>query len=212
MRKILFLVLVALLSVACSKSDDNSKSLSVEKQEINLLVGESLNIVASSSEKVLYSSENELIAKVSDSGQVTAQIAGETSVKVSDGKSTINVKVIVSPKNKLFVEPIFDITKDEFIAHYEKLGGKKIEIGSQMGIAFNHGTQRAYIYMFDDFLSLGIPSLNAYDVKEINDWLKERFIPLRQEGNIFMYVSPDKKKLIGVQISLSNIIISFKKV
>lgn len=216
MKKLFFIAFIMLITLSCSKSDDNSQPLNVTTEELNLFVNEYLTISASSSEKISYTSENPLIAKVDDNGKVTAVLVGETNIKVTDGKTTKSVKVTVSPKNTLFFEPILVSSKEEFIEKYRKSGGEFSERTSSVAYLFNKNTEKAYAYMFLDSTSavvLYIPITSYHSIARITDWVKERYIGVTKEGDIYYFGSPDEKIILGLQYSASDnvVLIVFNK-
>lgn len=207
MKKLFFIAFITLITLGCSKNDDNSQLLNVTTEELNLFVNEYLTISASSSEKISYASENPLIAKVDDNGKVTAILVGETNIKVTDGKNTKSVKVIVSPRNTLFFEPILVTSKEEFIEKYRKSGGEFSELTNAVAYLFDKKTEKTYAYMFLDLTSqvvLYVPVTSYHSITRITDWVKERYIGVTKDENTYYFSSPDEKMILALEYSTSN--------
>ena len=82
-------------------------TISLDKSEVSLKVGETATVTATVSEgKVKWSSDNERIAKV-ENGKITAVAEGETTVKAvaeADTSKTVSCKVIVKKASALSVK------------------------------------------------------------------------------------------------------------
>lgn len=219
MKKILFLLLATITLIGCSKSDDKEvqQPLKVSKQEFEIFVGQKVDIEATSGQKITFSSENDLIATTDDKGSIYGNLVGETTVKVSDGKTSINLKVVVLPKNTIFEEPYFSSSREDVLNHFK---GKTTEIDnkeSAMALYFKEGNQRyGYAYVFQentkDAVLLSVPILSSYSAEEINNWIKERYIFIEKRNGKFFHSSPDKKNLVSVEITLNSVNIFFTKI
>ncbi|MEG1649992.1 MAG: Ig-like domain-containing protein, partial [Rikenellaceae bacterium] len=93
------LLLVAILS-GCSKDEDQTIQVST-KSPMVLNYEETANIDAVSTQPISYNSENEFHAKVSNSGEITAQHVGEAKINLTNGSDSKSIQVVVEPKFNL---------------------------------------------------------------------------------------------------------------
>lgn len=103
MKKLLLALLIAPFLLGCQNTQKNSVTptdhyINVETSEITLMEDDTYQIQTSIIKKgtiVFYSSADELVATVSDTGLITAVREGQTTVTVRGGKDTFNIFVTV---------------------------------------------------------------------------------------------------------------------
>ncbi|AMD85085.1 Ig-like domain (group 2) [Capnocytophaga haemolytica] len=217
MKKILFLLFVIVSVIGCSKSDEKEAQapLKVSKQEFKLFVGEKVDVGAVSAQKITFTSENDLIAAVDDKGVISAKLVGETTIKVSDGKTSLNLKVVVSPKNTTFEEPYISNSKEDVLSHFK---GKTTDIddkGEGLVLYLKEGSLRyRYIYIFKEEakngVQLSIP-ITSYSSDEIISWLKERYFFYERKEDQLFFFSPDRKTVALLKVESKSVNIFFFK-
>lgn len=147
---------------ATSKKDDSKKAtcsievkqdavtVSLDKSELSLKVGESSTLTAKTSRgSVKWSSDNDKIAKVSD-GKVTAVAEGSTTIKAvskEDGNVSATCKVTVSKSGSLSVK--LDITELKVYTKKEK-DIKATASGASGDVSYNFETKDKSIADVDD--------------------------------------------------------------
>ncbi|MFK8281618.1 Ig-like domain-containing protein [Capnocytophaga cynodegmi] len=212
MKRILFLLLLTIVFIGCSKNEDKIEALNVTTQELSLYADESLSISAQSGNKITYTSENPLIAKVDESGKVTAHFIGETKIKVTDGVTSKEVKVIVTPKYTYFHEPIILVaSKEEFIEKYSNIGGQILTIDDNTLCLFNRDTPKTYFYSYSNSILNGYKNINLntpinsyYTPSKIISWIKERYVYVKQEGRSVFFASLDGKVSLAFTVSING--------
>ena len=139
MKKLLItLLLFPLMLGGCKKkTTDSEHYIEVAESEITLKVGEQHQIQINELKKtiVLYQSNNDGIASVSDEGVITGVAQGETSISVTGGKDRFVIFVSVIPDEAhdslqiVMVKNSFTIALDDsFVLPFTvKLGNQVIE-------------------------------------------------------------------------------------
>lgn len=178
MKKILFALVLAFPFVftGCS-SDENDNAIILKSSEVTLIHTEKHQIDATSDSKIMYRSEDEYHAKVSESGLITAGKVGETNILLTSSGDTKKVKVIVKPESTMYPEPNleFGISKDDLI---KKIGTPNKETSN--GIGYNNFSTKApdLVYLFDTnnkLKSVGVIIKTAY-TSELSTYLGERYV------------------------------------
>lgn len=211
MKRILFSSMAAMLLTAfvgCSNDDDfaitSSQSVELNSQDTSQ--------ITCSDPKASYSSEDEYIATVSETGLITAQRIGETYIDVNDQKA---VKVTVNPAVTYFTEPqfLFGATKDEV---YSKVG-TNYSLSNESGIAYTptSGRVKGYLYLLKNGkVAYVVMVVSTSYVNSLTDFLLERYLPatISYEDYTALYINalkPEKASMIiGEQIysvSLINV-------
>ena len=102
-RLILLAVAAAITMLSCSKNEDNSVSLS--KMSYTLYHSQTENIQGENVTVLVWDSDNEFVATVSN-GVIKGQFVGKTTVRESSRRPSFNVEV--KPKYNLYTEPDMD--------------------------------------------------------------------------------------------------------
>lgn len=194
MKKILLSVFMVLPFVftSCSDSDDDKEDngIKVGKTEYKMNFKDEVQIEASSTNSIIYQSENEFVAEVSETGLITGGRVGEAEIKLSDGDDTKKVKVIIEPVSNLFPEPdfIFGETRESVIKKLGKPDSESDEIISYL----NYSKNAAIImYSFEGKSSSSklsgiavVLSTSSASVTAVTDFLTERYIMAPGNENI----------------------------
>lgn len=205
MKYLYIFIATALLSVSCNKEENNADAFSVATEEISVNVGETAQIQAVASEKITFSVENSQIATINERGRVLGRLKGETIAKITDGKTTKEVKINVKATSNLFFEPFLVSSEEEFKEKYATSGGEYTERGYTefysrrvySAYTLEKGTEKEYkiVYYHDTAtkeVMIETPNNDLYKVETLLYWISERFLPLKQEGDFFHYISHDK--------------------
>lgn len=184
MKKILLLTITVLLFafVACDK--DETSGISVKKGEYTLHYEDEVQIEATSSLNVNYTSESNYVAKVSVSGLITAGRVGKTSIILSNSEGQTKVIVNVVPLYNLFPEPIHKISFDASKQKVKEIFGVPA-FENSAGIAFdNYHLNYDYMFTFDgdnmQAMAVVIPTLSLPE--NIAAFLLERYQIMALEG------------------------------
>lgn len=167
-----FVAMLFITLVGCSKDENDDISITSSKN-IELTSNGTSQINCSDS-KATYSSEDEYVATVSNSGLITAKRIGETYIDVNGQKS---IKVTVNPLIKSFIEPqlLFGATKDEV---YSKVGNN-YATSNDSGIGYKtDGNVKAYVYLMENGKVVAVSmTVSSLYVKTITSFLLERYVP-----------------------------------
>lgn len=197
------LIIAAAALVSCSKDDEVSQKISVDAAEKQLSFNETYQIAAKSASALTYTSENEYHASVSATGLVSALFVGETNITLSNAADTKKVKVVVTPKSRLYPTPNleFGISKSALIA---KLGKPDKEVAG--GIAYNGGTTASplVMYVFDANGQLTVAGVAVSTVysSELGAYLLERYLLIDKESRVFVNALEPQKVSMVVGASL----------
>ena len=190
--KVLSIALMAIvvLMSSCKKDSASDKNtITLSQNSVTLYHNDTYQIDATCKDNITYSSHNEYVASVSNSGFVTAQYVGETNVSLKSNEDSKTFKVTVAPKSNLYPEP-------------------NIEIGESMASVLQK-FPKAEIY--DDFLfideySNAAPELyidlddnrcvSAYEIwvegeysSELSTFIRERYKYLGVEDGVYVFIN-----------------------
>lgn len=132
------LFMAAVVFASCSKEEEKSPEITLEKDSVTLTSGGEFLINASSDYDLTYKSEDRYHATVDEKGLVTARCVGETNIVVSNTETSKKVKITVMPE--------YDIYED--LCQY--LGKTKSQILSKFG---DHYTSAENYIIYEDYTS-----------------------------------------------------------
>lgn len=205
MKKVVFLLgAVLTLFSGCSKEED--KLITLLSSEKTLYYGDEYQIEATSNTPILYSSEDEFHANVSESGLVTAMFVGETHIVLSNGKDTKKVLITVKAKSNLYPEPYleFGISRSSFITKY---GTPDSETEDGLLYEDYSNASPAIMYLFDEnnkLESVGVLVKTAYS-SNLGTFLGERYLLVDEEDLIFINALKISDATMAVSPTLYNI-------
>lgn len=204
MKKVLFLLVVLPMLFAACSSDEDNETWNISESNIELNVNEEINV--SSNQKVSWKSENPLIATVNEKGRILALLVGKTKIVVSNSNEIKEINVTVKGNCNYIVEPFLKFS-DSYskIQSYENrekymysTDEELIYWGEDNGIIDN------VRYKFDNGKMTSCMLVTHYaNYESVLDYLSERYVPLKEEGNFIYLASPDGKTLVGLTISIS---------
>lgn len=179
MKKLFFLLFILLSTFYSCK---NNEDIDLKGSEITLYSGEQYAIKANSDTKILYESENEYIATVSDKGVITAKRIGETSILMDNGMDKKAFGVKVNPKYDLYPIPELNFGMSK-ISLIEKYGTP--DETDENTIAYSDYSDAAsfVIYKFDDaglLVASSVMVKTSYS-KDIIPFLLERYNYIEEE-------------------------------
>ncbi|MBD9177607.1 MAG: hypothetical protein EGP82_00240 [Odoribacter splanchnicus] len=203
MKKVLFLLVMVAAFVACSKDDDG---LDVGNDEITLQSDGTYTITAKTDNPLVYTSNNEYVAKVTNDGIIKAQRIGEANIEVSDGSSSANILVKVTPKYNTYPAPFleFGTSKSDIIAKY---GTPDSETTNGIGYT-NYSTKAPMLmFLFDSNNKLSATSVlvkTSYS-SELGSFLAERYAPFTysDESYTIFFVNGLTKNSITMAVGAS---------
>lgn len=222
MRKILFVMtLTAMVLTGCSK-EDVKPPMSIKNNDLSIHHDGTVKlIVENAAEAVTYSSENELIAEVSDDGIVTGGVKGSTKITVKSGQETAICNVTVETLINYIPEPNMQFGQSRtVIKNAVKSDGEVIFDDESMYAQsrFVDGSEFLYIYLFeDDKLQVSIFAFETTSktISVIADFLLERYIAVSSTKTYeYTFISPDQKTAVGLFPSddLSTIFVMYMPV
>ncbi|MFV0417984.1 MAG: Ig-like domain-containing protein [Dysgonomonas sp.] len=179
MKKLFFLLFILLSTFYSCKNNDD---IDLKESEVTLYSGEQYAIKANSDTKILYKSDNEYIAIVSDKGLVTAKTIGETLIQMDNGQDKKTFRVKVNPKYDLYPTPElnFGMSKISLIEKY----GTPDETDENTIVYSNYSDVASFvIYKFDDadlLIGSSVMVKTSYS-KDIIPFLLERYNYIEEE-------------------------------
>lgn len=209
MRKIYFLLSVLCLSTLfASCKDDKEEGLEISPKEMNLVVGETKTIkVNGGVSGCKFISANENIASVEGNGVVTAVLAGETEITVTDKNNvSAKCKIKVAAKSKMYTEPYL-----QFGASMSQVKSfeKRTIISDDGKYLFYNGENKyvdAVAYTFENkkltASAVFVPVSNL-NTDLLVAFLGERYILSVDYDSDIYFISPDEK-IIG-SVTVANI-------
>ncbi|MEG1635735.1 MAG: hypothetical protein RR388_08915 [Rikenellaceae bacterium] len=198
------LLLVATLS-SCSKDEDQSIQVG-NQSPVVLNYKQTANIDAVSTQPISYNSENEFHAKVSSSGEITAQHVGEAKINLTNGSDSKSIQVVVEPKFNLYKTPSIEwgATKSQIKAQYGKPDNETAN-----GVGYSNYSSSAPIVMFvfnsnDRLISSAVVVKTVY-ASTLADFLIERYMPIDVNTSEYtaMFVNGLSTEKITTAINLS---------
>ena len=167
-----FLISSLILCIGCDK---DSYDATISDDYITLYYENTYQLTVTGDNNIKWSSDDEFIAKVSNSGKVTANHIGTTYIKAND----IPCQVTVKPKYNLYEEPIINwtLTKSDIIRKFGTPDGDRnniltYKIEGDMNILGNQ-------YMFRNgrlYASTAVLPLVKFG--NLIDFLLERYQPI----------------------------------
>lgn len=203
--KKLFGMLVLCATIALSFSactNDGNINSNLSHNELSLIAGQQAKLLYNGD--CTWSSDEPLIAKVDENGNVTAKRVGETTIWANDEYC----KVTVTPQYNTYMEPCVDWGASEneitnFMNGYE-------DLGKSGNIRTFKDNQREiiYMYMFTDN-SLSASAIGANFISkgdEITDFLLERYVVVSVDKTDYtiLMVSIDQQLAVGVSFNASS--------
>jgi hypothetical protein len=203
-----FVVVIFTTLVGCSKDGDDG--LSITSPNNVELTSKGTSQITCSDSKASYSSEDEYVATVSESGLITAKRIGETYIDVNGQQA---VKVTVKPIITSFTEPqfLFGATKEEV---YSKVGSNYTK-SNDSGVAYTttSGKVKGYIYLMKNGKVTGVCMVvSTLYIESLTDFLVERYVPaaFSEEDYTALYINALSLKkatmIIGEQLYSSSLI------
>lgn len=214
MKKVIPAILVALLmfTTGCS-SDDEDNSIKLNKSEYTLNFEKQMQIEATSTANINYSTESEYVAAVSSSGLITGGRVGETVINLNNGFEEKSVKVTIEPLHNLFPEPVSKV----------KLGASKSEVIKAFGNSYrevsgglvylNYYSFYSYVFLIENdkvkSSAVVFDTLKAPD--DLAEFLTERYKIFAISGYTAGFINEAGDMLVGFTTSddLSSILVVY---
>ncbi len=203
------LLSVTVLSISCSKTEDQSIQIKTQSP-ITLNSKQSERIEATSVSKIVFTTENEFNATVSDLGVVTANCVGETIINLTNGHESASINVVVEPRYNLYPTPNnkWGATKNEVKSMY---GTPSSETASGFSYANYSAAAPILLFLFDDSGSLYSSAVlvKASYISNLADFLLERYVPISVDSDNYTAAFVDGLTVenikTGVFLSVYNI-------
>lgn len=189
MKKLILITLIVTAFMSCSKDDPDTIVLTLSEKTLNF--GDEHQIDAKSKSPILYLSENEYHATVSEKGLVKARFVGETDITLTNEADSKNFKVIISPTNTLYQEPKvnFGATKSDIIQKY----GIPSSQSSEMMLYEDYTSKTPgtfFVFKAERLTSYGLLVKTAYS-SELGKFLGERYklLSIDYDGFSFLFMN-----------------------
>lgn len=191
LKQVLLLAFISLFIVSCSS----------DEKKLNL---NQLSLTAGQSSKLIYdgictwSSDEPLIAEVDETGNVTANRVGETTIRAND--ETCLVKV--NPQFHTYMEPCMNWGASEYeISNYMK-GYQNLGKDDNTLSFSDYNNEFVYMYILENnsLSSSVIGTSFMKNGEEVIDFLMERYVPVEVDEASYtvIMVSIDKETVIGI--------------
>lgn len=210
MKKAFFILMVVGMVIAMSscEKEEVKPLMSIKNNEISIHHDGTEKLIVENAEgDITYSSENKLIADVSDDGIVTGRVKGSTKITVTAGGESATCKVEVKTLINFIPEPYQGFGEGyETVKNKIKDDGELIENDGSLGVMRTiDGTKFIYLYSFEGgkLESSGfVFSTLSKTLSSMMDFLLERYVPVTQTGTYsYAFISPDKKTAVYIKLS-----------
>ena len=187
MKKILLFLSMTLVIMLSSCSDDAEESnITIENPAMEMVAGDSKEIIAKSLSALSYVAEDEYYASVDNHGMVKANRIGETKIFVENEHNSVEVSVVIKPKYTTYADPdlAFGETRTDVVAKYGTPASNTNESVTYDDYSIGAPT---ITYTFDGkddnskLIGIGILVRTSY-TEELNAYLSERFAMTKVSG------------------------------
>ena len=196
--------LVGITLLSGCKKDNEPDIITLLVEQKSLYSEDEYQIEATSTSKIVYSSDSEYIASVSERGLVTAKHIGQTNIILTNGEDSKRLEITVVPKSNLYPEPdvYFGESKQSIIA---KFGKPDNETDEGVGYIDYSNAAPFIMYMFDDYNKLNGYSIMVKSIYSslLTDFLLERYQPVTESGGAMMFVNEYEPNKVTKSIALS---------
>jgi hypothetical protein len=205
----LSIVVSLIIATGCADvTEEVDNSITLDSNEVSLASGGQYTIDATSTKAILYSTDNEFNATVSNSGVITAGKVGKTKIHLTNGFDEKSISVTTYSTNLLYPDPIlsFGSSKSTITS---KLGAPAYEAssGNTVGIRYDNATNTTdgTAYFFEnDRLTLVQTRVKSEFTSLLSSYLNDRFAAAGQvDGTFFYFNAFDSSKItVGVGLAL----------
>ena len=191
MKKVSLAVLfmATIVFASCSKEDEKSPEIILEKDNVVLTFGDEYLIKATSDYDLTYKSEDENHAMVDEKGLVKATFVGETNIVVSNTEQSKKVKITVRPEYDLYDDPspYLGMTKSQVIS---KLGEPTATTEKTIGYSnYSKYADALMLSIQDDMVSNIMVTVDISYASKLAKFLGERYYYLGQQNDVYTYVN-----------------------
>ncbi len=205
--KTLALALAAfpLLFTDCGFNDFDDNSIKVNQDQYVLHYKETAQInPITKATDVVYTSESEYVASVSESGLITAKRVGEANLHISNMVTCCHVTVKVEPLYNIYPEPTHDINFGESKASVKStFGSNPTEEQTAALVYRNYYKDYDYVFLFEDealsAMGVLIPTPSLPD--SFTDFLLERYQMVAFEDGESTFINQNRD--LGVSMAPS---------
>lgn len=214
MEKLLMALLLLFAIQSCKKPEDGLEGLAsyLNEDTVNLKRHETFRLRILGEKiygQVYFSSGNDLIATVDDSGVIKGQHVGATRVYVMSESFMGNCLVCVTPEQTFFREPLVDFsaTRDDIIEYEERLQ----KSSNENSIVYYGDFFEKYVtYLFGDsnrYVEASV-TFNWLEALSLGDFLAERYI--QDPRDIYLYQSIDGRYSVKEDRGVYSTLLHYK--
>jgi len=196
------LFMAAVVFASCSKEEEKSPEITLEKDSVTLTSGDEFLINATSDYDLTYKSEDEYHAKVDEKGLVTATYVGETNIVVSNTETSKKVKITVRPEYTLCEDlcPYLGMTKSQILSKF----GEPYQT-TEKYIRYKDYTSYVSLLVFTIengvVTNITIAVSTSY-MSMLISYLKERYAFVSMQNDIYMYVNNTDETKITTMLGM----------
>ncbi len=203
MKKILMILVVAILATSCKKE----QGIVLSETDVTMHYDEEKQLEVSFLDEAMdysFSSSNENIAFVSEDGLISGVSIGSVTitVKSKDGQYSDECKVVIKP----YYAFLYSDLCCEFGAYKQKVKEfEKRELAIEEDQSLSYYGDMEYVlmvgYSFEDYkLESSAIIIDTYMGEILSDYLFERYKYIGYEDGVIVFMSYDKKMIIGFTI------------
>lgn len=183
------IICLVLVNIGCEQEKDTFSVI-----ETNWLIqckGQG-QIEAKSDHPIIYTSENEFIATVTNYGIINANHIGETRIKVeSNGIEKFVGVEVFSRFNFFYRIPLTDwsLKKEDLISFY---GEPDASQSDAIGYEDSHTKSNRFAFFFDIYGNYDYSATyleKSGDINEYVDFLEEQYLFVEKQNNIMVYIN-----------------------
>ena len=195
--------MVAIVFASCSKEDEKSPEITIEKDNVTLVSGDEFLINATSDYDLTFKSEDEYHAIVDEKGLVTATYVGETNIVVSNTEKSKKVKITVRPEYDLYDDPSSYLgkTKSQVISKFGEP-----QRTTDNAILYSDYSYYATSLMFsfeNDVVKYIYVTVDNKNMSKLVKYLGERYVYIGQQNDIYSYVNNVESSKVTTLISMT---------
>ena len=197
------LFMAAAVIASCSKEEEKSPEIIIERESVTLTSGDEFLINATSDYDLTFKSEDEYHAKVDEKGLVTATYVGETNIVVSNTEKSKKVKITVRPEYDLYNDPspYLGKTKSQVIS---KFGEPQVTTDDAIKYSDYSYYATSLMFLFENDVVKSIyVTVEIKNMSKLVKYLDERYVYVGQQNDIYSYVNNVESSKITALIAMT---------
>lgn len=191
-RIYLFAILFLALSFVACSSDDDPVILTISDSKLEMYSGNEMLLTATASAQ--WTSDNEFVAEVDESGKVTANHIGNATITASNGDKRAYCKVNVVPQYSLYADPILKFGCSQYYVKDEEKRTLIKKTSSYLSYEGENDNVPGIVYNFknDQLTSVFVLVKHNYSsamAEKLVGFLSERYAVAGANDGIYYFVN-----------------------